>query len=490
MSPRTWKVLLAGAALALGGFRPPQDPAPRPRLVILADMGNEPDEEQQMVHMLVNSNEFELEGLIAVTGKYLRKNPRPDLFHKLIDGYAKVVDNLKLHADGWPAPEHLRRITQPGQPGYGIDDTGEGRSSPGSRLLLEALRRNDSRPLHVVVNAGSNTLAQALRDARAALPPAEVEALVARLRVFENGAQDNSGAWICHEFPKILWVRSNHQTYAYGGPAFDGKSTRGLGPHTWQPHPCSPEGQHLWAREHIQTGHGALGALYPDRRFGKRLAYLEGGGTIPWLGLVNKGLYDTDHPSWGGWSGRFTAEKVKNVWSRHKDVRADEEKYGGFSVHTEAADAWTDPDTGTRYENEFVPVWRWRRAMMNNCRARFDWCVRPRDRANHHPVAAVDGDASNAFIRRAARPGEAVRLDASASKDPDGDPLVFRWYAYPEAGTCGGDVTVRAAETAVAEVAVPADAAGRQIHVVLEVRDESRTVPLYDYRRVVLDVRP
>ena len=37
------------------------------RLIILADMGNEPDEEQQMTHMLVNCNEFDLKGLIAVT---------------------------------------------------------------------------------------------------------------------------------------------------------------------------------------------------------------------------------------------------------------------------------------------------------------------------------------------------------------------------------------------------------------------------------------
>ena len=47
------------------------------RLIVLADMGNEPDEMQQMVHMLVYANEFDLEGLVAVTGKYLRKKPRP-----------------------------------------------------------------------------------------------------------------------------------------------------------------------------------------------------------------------------------------------------------------------------------------------------------------------------------------------------------------------------------------------------------------------------
>ena len=49
---------------------------------MLADMGNEPDEEQQNIHLLVCSNEIDIEGLIAVTGKYLRKDPRPDLYFK------------------------------------------------------------------------------------------------------------------------------------------------------------------------------------------------------------------------------------------------------------------------------------------------------------------------------------------------------------------------------------------------------------------------
>lgn len=87
-------------------------------------MGNEPDEEQQMHHMLLNSNEFDLEGLIAVTGKYLRVGPRPDLFWHLIKGYEEVYPNLKKHADGYPYPEYLISIVASGQPGYGILSTG------------------------------------------------------------------------------------------------------------------------------------------------------------------------------------------------------------------------------------------------------------------------------------------------------------------------------------------------------------------------------
>jgi len=236
-------------------------------------------------------------------------------------------------------------------------------------------------------------------------------------------------------------------------------------------------------------GHGPLGALYPYRFGGK--GFLEGGGTIPWMGLVSRGLYDVDHPHWGGWSGRFTRTKQPNVWSRHASVRRDETTYGPFACYTEDADRWTDPADGTVYEGPFAPVWRWRDAMLRNCRARFDWCVKPYAEANHHPVAAVDGDATDAVLRRRARPGAALRVDASASSDPDGNALAFRWYVYPEAGTYAGRLPpLKGADGPRCTLDVPGDAAGEQIHLILDVTDTSAIVPLTDYRRVVIDVGP
>lgn len=470
----------------------------RQRMIILADMGNEPDEEQQMAHMLVNCNEFDLEGLVAVTGKYLRPESKqeyrrvlhPELFYKLIDGYAKVLPNLKLHAQHWPEADYLRSITCEGQKGYGIADTGPGKSSPGSKLILAALAKEDPRPIWVVVNAGANTLAQALIDYRASHTAAEVDAVVAKLRVFENGAQDNSGAWICAEFPKIHWIRSNYQTYAYGGPGGrDGNTRINLGPNFWHPHPYSAAGQHAWLKEHVQTGHGALGDLYPDRQFGNgNLAFMEGGGTVPWLGLVNKGLFDINQPSWGGWSGRFTAEKVKNFWSRHGDIKPDEEKVAPFHVHREASDVWTNPETGDVLHGDYVPVWRWRPAMYANQIARFDWCVKPFNEANHHPVAAFNGDTSDTIIGVKAKAGEELTFDAGASTDPDGDKLIFAWWQYEEAGTYAGQVFIEGADSANATAHIPTGAGGTQIHLILEVRDENPIASLRDYRRVVIDV--
>jgi len=431
--------------------------------------------------MLVNCNEFDLEGLIAVTGKYLKTRVKPELYLKLIDAYAQVVENLRIHAGGWPDPDYLRGITKAGQPQYGMAEVGEGKSSAGSREIVEAVSRDDPRPVCVVVNAGSNTLAQALWDYRAAHTPEQVKAFVAKLRVYENGAQDDAGAWICHEFPDIHWIRSNHQTYGYMGEG------EGKGPYVWKPYPQDNQGQHRWAEEHIMRNHGLLGALYPYRMRGNE--YLEGGGTTPWLGLVNKGLYSVDHPSRGGWSGRFSGAKVKNVWSRHADIRRQEEaNYTDFYMYAEATDDWTDPESGIRYNDKYTPVYRWRRAMANNCQARFDWCVKPFDQANHPPVAALNGDRTDAILRLAAKPGDSIPLDASASSDPDNDGLAFEWFTYPEAGTYKGSVTVKDDRQAKAELAIPADAAGSQIHLILQVNDKSRIVALYDYRRMVIDV--
>lgn len=462
----------------------------RERMIILADMGNEPDEEQQMVHMLMSSNMFDLEGLIAVTGKYLRKDPQPELFHQLIDGYALVVENLKLHAEGWPSPSHLHGITATGQRHYGIADTGPGKSSAGSNLIIGALLNDDPRPLYVVVNAGSNTLAQALIDLQATQSAEAFAASRAKLRVFENGSQDNAGAWICHEFPDIHWVRSNYQTYAYGGPANDGgPDGKQLGPHAWEPYAYSTVGQHQWTLEHVIAGHGPLGMLYPLRLFHQgTLGFQEGGGTIPWTGLMHPGLSDINHPSWGGWSGRYTAEKVQDPWSRHADIRPDEEKYGSFAAYIDAVDTWTDPKTGDSLSNSYVPVWRWRQAMFNDQKCRMDWCRKSYEEANHHPIAVCNGDSAPTIIQIKAEPGTRIDLDATGSSDPDGDTLAFSWWPYPEAGTYVGALEISDPTLVQTVFTVPADASGNQIHLILEVIDLNPIASLPAYRRIIIDV--
>ncbi|MFY0625800.1 MAG: DUF1593 domain-containing protein [Reichenbachiella sp.] len=476
--------------------------AKKHRLIILADMGNEPDEMQQMIHMITCANEFDIEGLIAVTGKYIRPGSKlgeynwvthPELFMEIIEAYAKDLKNLKKHAEGWPDPEYLRNVVAAGQKEYGIEDVKEGNSSEGSELIIKAVSNDDPRPVWVVVNAGSNTLAQAIVDFEKDHSKKEVDQFINKLRVFENGAQDNAGAWICHNYPKIHWIRSNYQTYAYGGPGgTNGNMMENLGPNYWGSNENSTAGQLEWLKKNVMEGHGALGKIYPERRFhfwkDGTLGFMEGGGTIPWMGLVNKGLFDINQPSWGGWGGRFSLNKVPDFWSRHKDIKADEQNVAPFYTYREVSDHWTDPQDESQYNNNYVPVWRWREAMYNDQIARMDWCVKPYDKANHHPIASFNEDKSDEIIRLNMSAGEVLSLDASSSIDPDNDELTYSWWIYEEAGTYAGKIKIDEPNDKKTQLTIPTGAGGKQIHLILEVKDENPIVALFDYKRIVIDV--
>jgi hypothetical protein len=129
--------------------------------------------------------------------------------------------------------------------------------------------------------------------------------------------------------------------------------------------------------------------------------------------------------------------------------------------------------------------------MWNDERARMDWCVKEFNQANHNPVAAVNGDTSDNIIAMTLKPGAMLNLDASATKDPDNDAIRYNWWIYNEAGTYTGTASIPNPTAKVTAFTVPADANGKEIHVILEVRDTGNAnsvVSMYDYRRIVITV--
>ena len=132
------------------------------RLIVLTDITNEPDDQESMVRLLVYSNEYDLEGIIATTSTHLRTQVRKDKIESLIRSYGEVKENLDKHADGYPSMNYLLNITAEHLPLYSMEGVGKGKDSKGSDLIIHAADKNDERPLWISVWGGANCLAQAL----------------------------------------------------------------------------------------------------------------------------------------------------------------------------------------------------------------------------------------------------------------------------------------------------------------------------------------
>ena len=218
-----------------------------------------------------------------------------------------------------------------------------------------------------------------------------------------------------------------------------------------------------WVDANVRTKRGPLGALYPTRTWTAPNPHgcLKEGDTPSWLYFLPTGLSDPAHPEWGCWGGRF--------------------RPAGGGLFRDAA------DTVGKVTDARATVWRWRPAFQADFAARMAWCVKPARGANHPPLPVLNGDKGGGVMELHARPGEAVKLTAAGSSDPDGDRLSFRWFVYPEAGTYARDVPLAGATAETTTMTVPEDAAGKTIHVVLEVTDGGEPA-LTRYRRAVIQV--
>lgn len=482
----------------LGGFasiaqlipsQPVDNSNGHPRVAIISDIGNEPDDQMSFVRLILYSNELDLEAMIASTSTWQKTATHPETMHAIVKAYGQVRPNLQLHAKGWPTADELDQRIFAGQPAYGMAATGEGKASAGSQALMKAIERDDPRPLWICLWGGVNTLAQALIDLRATRSPKEREQLIAHLRVSSISDQDDAGPWIRREFPTLFYVVKpsppNGEEYysaTWTGISGDLYYRNGAGADT-----------SLVTNEWLETNiraKGPLGKMYP------RFLFIMEGDTPSYLGLIDNGLNAYRRPDWGGWGGRYVFRQPYGephaIWTQGGDE----------FMRANSQDRVVGAD-GVEHVSDQATIWRWREAYQDDFAARMDWTIKDFAHANHNPELVVNGQAGTAPIELTADAKQTVMLDATGSKDPDGQTLHYKWWVYEEAGLNGShaaDVVVSGANTAQAQVIVnsPCRAAwipgfipcrGEGVaHIILEVTDEG-TPRLTSYRRIILHVR-
>lgn len=91
--------------------------AKKPRIFILTDVLNEPDDSQSLVRYLLYSNEFDTRGICATTSTWLRSSTHPEELCRIITAYGDVVDNLNKHVHPscqYPSAESLLSLVTSG----------------------------------------------------------------------------------------------------------------------------------------------------------------------------------------------------------------------------------------------------------------------------------------------------------------------------------------------------------------------------------------
>lgn len=444
-------IAVALGFLMAGKFAKPKSQAGylKPRIINTTDLGADPDDEQSMVRQLVCANEFDIEGLIVATGCWKQSQTNTDMLDKIVEAYGEVYSNLAVHADGYPTPGYLKSISVMGQRGYGMSDVGTGKDSPGSELIIASVDKDDPRPVWIMGWGGMNNIAQAIWKVRETRSPDELAKFLSKLRLFDILGQDDAGAWIAKNFPEVFYIRA---TGVYG----------------WQP----PENGD-YQRNDIQS-HGPLGAVYPDTKWATE------GDSPSFMHVYPNGLNDPDQIEQGGWGGRFSSVKKEGIRSMSEVAKIEEDAekkldpyymYGNTPEMAEAINRWSEG-----YNNDFA--------------ARMDWSITNDYKdANHHPVAVLNGDDSRQVLEMTASAGSTVKLSADGSSDPDDNSLTCSWSFYYEPSSYDGPVTIKNSSPRNAELIIPEDASGKNLHIILEIHDDG-SPSLYAYRRIIVHVQP
>lgn len=449
------------------------------RLIVLTDVGADPDDTESLVRLMLYSNEIDIEGLIATTSVWMKGTVNPQSVREVIGAYGQVRDNLLLHDKDYPRASDLLSLVRQGLPVYGMAGVGEGKDSPGSDRIIQVLQEKDDRPVWVTAWGGTNTLAQALYKIKHTMSEAEAARLIAKLRVHTISDQDDTGTWIRTNFPDLFYIVS---------PGDYGASTW-IAINSIIPGIDNTNISNKWLADNIQQGHGPLGAIYPDVGYGME------GDTPSFLSLIPNGLNDPEHPNSGGWGGRYELYKPEPYADAAGNMP------GGVPyvpetrpIWTNASDDYAPPEKGEynraihfgtkTFSGNKVSLWRWRDDFQNDFAARMAWTTKPFNEANHPPVVRLDVPEVLTV-----KSGQGFALSAKGTTDPDGDSLTYLWFQYPEVSTLKTVMKMSAEDIQSVWVEGATVTRPETAEFVVRVTDKG-TPPLTRYKRVTVKILP
>ena len=425
----------------------------KPRLLITTDIGGDPDDTQSLIRLMLYSNEFEIEGLVAsasgTMGELKEDIVRTDLIKEIVDAYGQVQPNLAMHDPDYPAADTLLSRIKAGNPQRGLPAVGEGNLTEGSAWIIQQVDESE-KLLNVAIWGGQTDLAQALWQVKNERSENEYRQFIAKLRVHDIADQDSLFPHIKANHPDLFYIlnraslQEDKRNAVFRGMYLDGNEQL-----------TSLD----WLKENVIENHGPMGALYPQKTWTAPNPYgaMKEGDTPSWFYFLPNGLNVPEHPEYGGWGGRF--EPMENQY------------------FNDATDTWNG------LSNARVTVARWREDFQQAFAARMDWCVKSPEKSNHAPVPVIDGNKPGTLLRISAAEGENLMLNASNSFDPDDDQLTYEWMIYPEAGDLQQEVALKSKGSEVEMDMV--DLNGAEIHLILTVTDDGSPV-LSGYQRIII----
>ncbi|MBO7558968.1 MAG: DUF1593 domain-containing protein [Bacteroidaceae bacterium] len=441
----------------------------KPRLVVMTDIGPaevEPDDNESAVRLLSYADRFEIEAICTTIGWNCDPYPAAwaDYLYRVVDAYEKDVKNLmrrsgqkdflpiqkengKQKLGYWSSAEYLRSRVMMGSQRAGIAVIGEGNDSPGSDFLIKLAQEDDPRPIWVTSWGGSNTLAQAIWRVKQTATEEELKAFVRKFRIYTITDQDMQYSMRMNRaYSSHQWLRqafADDLLFIWDESAWLNQNE--LGKQNWKSY------------ESLIQNHGNMGKVYPTFKWGVE------GDTPSFLHLMPNGLNNPEDPAQVGWGGYHILGMAPDSITR----------------------AWTNWQQPTKsisndYEHRFYPD------EFGDFAARMAWAND--GKGNTNPVVIVNGKKGVSAIYMKAKAGKDILLDASRSKDAEGDELSFSWWQQTEAGSFHLPVVIEGATTSKARIHLPEQSKGKEIHIICEVHDNG-AFHLVSYRRIIIKVK-